>query len=147
MNLVLVRHGETDWVREHRYQGSTDVLLNRNGRNQAKALARYLKKYKPAAVYSSQLTRAKETAKLIASACGKRFQLDSRLNEVSFGEWEGMFHRAILKCSPKKARAWYRGSWSSRPPGGESIQSLGRRVSFFLRDLVKKYEKTDETCV
>lgn len=139
MKLFLVRHGETKWVREGRYQGSTDVPLNSRGAKQAQALARLLKKEAPLAVYSSRLGRARETARYIAKACGKKVLIDRRLNEVSFGDWEGRFHREVGVQFPEAARRWYRGQWSSRPPGGESLRSLGRRVGTFLSDLSKQF--------
>lgn len=135
MKLILVRHGETDWVRQGRYQGSTDVPLNRAGFCQARALARLLKKERPMAVYSSGLTRARETAKLIGKVCRRQVLIDKRLNEVSFGNWEGFLHREICTRFPRAARKWYAGRWSSEPPGGESLMSLGRRISQFLKSI------------
>lgn len=147
MRLILVRHGETDWVSQGRYQGSTDVPLNRRGFLQAEALAAVIKKEGPIAVYTSELTRARETAKLIAKASRRGVIVDGRLNEVSFGRWEGASHEEIRVQFPKASRDWYRARWSSRPPGGESLRSLGRRVSGFLKDLVKKYTDDSKPCV
>ena len=107
MRLILVRHGETDWVREGRYQGSTDVPLNECGIRQAEALATVIKKERPVAIYSSGLTRALETAKLIAKVCRRRVTLDDRLNEVSFGRWEGAKHHEIRVTFPKASHNWY----------------------------------------
>ena len=147
MKLILVRHGETDWVRQHRYQGSTDVPLNSRGIRQARALGRLLKKERPLAVYSSELARARETAKLTAEACRQRVKVDLRLNEVSFGSWEGEFHAEISDRFPKAARNWYRARWASRPPGGESLGSLKRRISAFLKELIRKFGKRDGACI
>ena len=147
MKLILVRHGETEWVKEHRYQGSTDIPLNVWGVRQARALARLLKKERPLAVYSSKLTRARETAKLIANTCGKSIQFDARLNEVSFGVWEGQVHAVVRAQSPKASRDWYRARWSSRPPGGESLHSLRRRIFAFLKELAEQFGNRDGSCV
>ncbi|MBI1978238.1 MAG: alpha-ribazole phosphatase [Candidatus Omnitrophica bacterium] len=147
MKLFLVRHGETKWVKEGRYQGSTDVPLNSGGAKQARALARLLKKEAPLAVYSSRLGRARETARYIAKACGKKVVSDPRLNEVSFGEWEGEFHREIATRFPERARRWYSGKWTSRPPGGESLRSLGKRVGSFLNDFSKRFGTKKGSCV
>ena len=84
MKLILVRHGETEWVRQGKYQGSTDIPLNRRGVLQARAVARALKKERPIVVYSSQLARAYETASLIAQSCGKKVVIDRRLCEGFF---------------------------------------------------------------
>ena len=147
MKLILVRHGETEWVREHRYQGSTDVPLNQCGYRQAQALARFIRKERPAAIYSSKLMRAQETAKFIARACRKKVMSDVRLNEVSFGDWEGESHDGIRIRFPEAAKRWYRAYWSSKPPGGESLRSLNHRISKFLKHLVRRFSKRDETCV
>lgn len=147
MKLILVRHGETEWVRMGKYQGSTDVPLNERGLRQARAVARAVKKEKPIAVYSSELTRAHETAKLIARSCQKGVVVDKRLNEVSFGRWEGEFHKEISSRFPKEAARWYSGRWSSRPPEGESLRSLEQRVSSFLSELLKKHSDKAGSCV
>ena len=147
MKLILVRHGETEWVREGRYQGSTDVPLNQRGVRQARAVARAIKKERPLVVYSSGLARARETAKLIARACRKRIVIDKRLNEVSFGHWEGEPHRDIHIRFRKAARNWYSARWTSRPPGGESLGSLKRRVSAFLDELTNRFLNRTGTCV
>ena len=147
MKLILIRHGETEWVRAGLYQGSTDVPLNRRGLAQARAVASAIKKERPIAVYSSELTRALETAKLIAQVSRKPVVVDERLNEVSFGRWEGKSHRTIGTRFPKAARNWYSARWSSRPPGGESLGSLKKRVSWFLDDFLKQYSNRDGTCV
>ena len=147
IKLILIRHGETEWVRQHRYQGSTDVPLNSRGLRQARALARLLKKERALAVYSSKLTRAWETAKLIANTCGRGVRADSRLNEVSFGIWEGEIHAEIRTKSPKASRDWYRARWSSQPPGGESLRSLKKRISDFLKELIEKFGKRNGSCI
>ena len=147
MKLILIRHGETDWVREGRYQGSTDVPLNRCGRAQARSVARLIKKERPTAVYSSELTRAVETANLIARACRRRVVRDSRLNEVSFGDWEGRSHKEIRAQFPKAVRAWYSARWSSRAPGGETLRSLKQRVTGFLNELCDRFLTRQGTCV
>lgn len=143
----MVRHGETEWVRMGRYQGSTDVPLNRRGISQAHAVAKALKKERPIVVYSSQLVRAYETAKSIAKWCGTEVLVDKRLSEVSFGRWEGKSHETIQTQFPAASRKWYSARWSSRPPGGESLRSLEKRVSSFLKDLKKHHSEEKGACV
>lgn len=93
--LLLARHGETDWNRELRIQGSSDIELNELGREQARALAVELADIELDAIYSSDLSRARETAAAVAAERGLAVQLDSRLRERSFGSWEG-YTRAEL---------------------------------------------------
>ena len=147
MKLILVRHGETEWVRQGKYQGSTDIPLNRRGVLQARAVARALKKERPIVVYSSQLARAYETASLIAQSCGKKVVIDRRLCEVSFGRWEGESHLGIGAKFPKASQKWYSARWTSRPPGGESLRELEKRTSAFLTDLRKRSSGRNGTCV
>ncbi len=147
MRLLLVRHGETDWVRKGLYQGATDVALNRQGLAQARRVARAIQKEKPFAVYCSEMVRAQQTCSFIASACRQKPIIDPRLNEISFGVWEGIPYREIRKRFPKQVHKWYHTSWTSCPSGGESLKSLRKRVSSFLSQVVDKFKHRDGTCV
>src|SRR5262245_17154670 len=91
--MVLVRHGETDWNREERFQGQLDIPLNDVGRSQATRLKQQLSDFDFDAVYSSPLTRALETARMIAG--GVPVQCDMRLTEVHHGSWQGKTKRDI----------------------------------------------------
>jgi probable phosphoglycerate mutase len=88
--LLLARHGETDWNRELRIQGSSDIELNELGRKQARFLAQELTDVDLDAIYSSDLSRASETAAAVAATHALDVTLDSRLRERSFGSWEGL---------------------------------------------------------
>ena len=93
--LLLARHGETDWNRDLRIQGSSDVELNDLGRRQAHSLAQELTDVELDAVYSSDLSRARATATAVAAAHGLPVNLDPRLRERSFGSWEGLTREDI----------------------------------------------------
>jgi len=88
--LLLVRHGETDWNAEGRLQGRTDRPLNDYGRRQARALADELAGEGLEAVYSSDLARARETAEIVAERLGLEVVLDPDLREKDWGNWEGL---------------------------------------------------------
>jgi probable phosphoglycerate mutase len=88
--LLLARHGETDWNRELRIQGSSDIELNELGRAQAHSLAQELEHVDLDAVYASDLSRARATAAAVAASHGLEVRLDPRLRERSFGNWEGL---------------------------------------------------------
>jgi probable phosphoglycerate mutase len=88
--LLLVRHGETDWNAEGRLQGHTDRPLNEHGRRQARALAEKLADQEIAAVYSSNLARALETAEIVAERLGLPVSVDADLREKNWGTWEGL---------------------------------------------------------
>jgi broad specificity phosphatase PhoE len=88
--LLLVRHGETDWNAEGRLQGHTDRPLNDYGRRQARTLADELAGEQIAAVYASDLARARETAEILGSRLGLDVVLDPDLREKDWGSWEGL---------------------------------------------------------
>ena len=88
--ILLARHGETDWNRDRRVQGHTDVPLNDEGRRQAQALSRELDGCRFDAVYSSDLARAIETAEILAEQRGLEVTALPALREKHFGTWEGL---------------------------------------------------------
>lgn len=88
--MLLVRHGETDWNAEGRLQGHTDTPLNDYGRRQARALAERLAGQQFAALYASDLARARETAEILGGVLGLGVELDPGLREKNWGTWEGL---------------------------------------------------------
>jgi broad specificity phosphatase PhoE len=88
--LLLVRHGETDWNAEGRLQGQTDRPLSDFGRRQARQLAEQLENEELAAIYSSDLARARETAEIVGERVGLPVELDPDLREKDWGTWEGL---------------------------------------------------------
>jgi 2,3-bisphosphoglycerate-dependent phosphoglycerate mutase len=88
--LVLVRHGETDWNAKGRLQGHTDRPLNDLGRRQARELADRLAGEDIAAIYASDLVRARETAEIVAARLGLPVAVDADLREKNWGSWEGL---------------------------------------------------------
>jgi broad specificity phosphatase PhoE len=101
--LLLARHGETDWNRELRIQGSSDIELNDLGRRQAQALAQELTDVDLDAIYASDLRRASATAAAVAATHGLEVTFDPRLRERSFGSWEGLT-REDLEAMPDGSR-------------------------------------------
>ncbi len=136
MDLWLVRHGETDWNLEGRYQGQADPPLNARGRLQAELLADELAGKVFAGIYSSDLQRAHMTAKTIAERLGLEVQVEPRLREVNQGAWEGMLTADI--------RSQYAKAWADRqrdpryfqPPGGESQHQVATRLRSAVDDIV-----------
>lgn len=132
LRLFLVRHGETDWNLQMRFQGQTDVELNARGVEQAEAIASRLREEPLRAVYSSDLRRAMQTAQSIARYHGLYPVADADLRELSYGVWEGMSREEILASEWAELFEKYRrDSLRYRPPGAEypeQILERSRRV-------------------
>lgn len=144
--LLLVRHGQTDWNVQRRYQGQTDIPLNENGYRQAALVAEELKEVALAAVYSSALERAYRTAALIAHSHGIQVISDPRLNEIDQGEWEGLRREEIAERYGERLRRWEEDPTSTHPPGGESLNAVRRRVIGCLQEIVLKHPE-DTVCI
>src|SRR4051794_13580768 len=119
-DLLLVRHGETDWNRDHRVQGHTDIPLNAAGLAQARELAESLSDTRLEAVYSSDLARALQTAEAVARVQGLEVTVDPALREKNFGSWEGLTDVQIAQRFPDEAR----GRWGD----GETTEEVAARV-------------------
>jgi len=137
MKLCLVRHGQTEWNLQGRYQGQSDVPLNRDGIAQAHSLARQLQGQTFAAIYSSDLKRAKETALIIADAMHLPVIFEPRLREINQGEWEG---QQVDKIRERYENLWQMRSLDPaglRPPGGETVGELAERIQAALDDIAQ----------
>ncbi|KAF8041249.1 hypothetical protein BT93_B3243 [Corymbia citriodora subsp. variegata] len=140
--VVVVRHGETEWNADGRFQGILDVELNEIGRRQAIALGERLSREgKISAIYSSDLKRAFETANLIATACGGLEVIkDPGLRERNFGQLQGLQPHVAASVCPEA----YRALQSQRtdleiPGGGESIDQLYQRCTTCLQNISMKH--------
>jgi broad specificity phosphatase PhoE len=122
----LVRHGETDWNAEGRWQGQQDSPLNETGREQARLTARKLadKGVAVKTVYTSDLKRASETAEIIAEALGAETVIKETFREVCVGDWEGLHHTEIRQ---QELFADFEAG-ETRAPNGESKREVYDRV-------------------
>jgi broad specificity phosphatase PhoE len=137
--LCLVRHGQTDWNLEGRYQGQSDVPLNEHGWAQANALTRRLQHQEFAAIYASDLLRAKQTAEIIAALHDLPVIVEPRLREINQGDWEGQLVDVI---KDRYATLWEQrlvDPASVRPPGGETVGEVAGRVYAALDDIALRY--------
>ncbi len=143
--LLLIRHGETDWNVEGRYQGQADPPLNARGLAQARALAvRWQREgIRPAAIYASPLQRAWQTAEILAQATGAPLHAEPRLKEIGLGAWEGVLTPEIMRRWPETFRHWEERPWATRPPGGETIAEVQQRVYAAIDEIVARHP--DET--
>jgi broad specificity phosphatase PhoE len=138
--LILVRHGETDWNAQHRWQGHSDTALNEAGREQARRLASELEPVD--ALYSSDLARARETAEIIAERLGLEIRLDPRLRERGFGSWEGRTSEEIEVSFPEEQQRW-RGGIGAGAHDAEQFEAFAARVGSFVDDVVPRHADED----
>lgn len=135
-HLYLVRHGETDWNKDNRCQGCIDIELNEEGVRQAQAVASRLKDERIDIIYSSTLKRAYRTAEIINTSINKEIIKDNSLNEINFGEWEG------LTFDEMKNRADYNyNDWKLKPhlvtfPGDGSLQIVSDRCLGLINEII-----------
>lgn len=137
--LWLVRHGQTDWNLERRYQGHSDTSLNATGLEQARLAAEALAGRPYTAIYSSDLTRARVTAESIGRRLGMEVQIDPRLREVNLGVWEGMVVTDIQAQYPVEWEARQTNRLHGRPPGGESVHDVAARIWPAVDDLAARH--------
>jgi broad specificity phosphatase PhoE len=136
--ILLARHGETDWNREGRFQGHADPLLNETGRAQAAELAAELNDVELAAIYSSPLRRALETAGVVAAEHRLEPIPIEALREVDVGSWQGLTRTEIEAQFPEQFARWldYDQGWQD----GETYEEMGRRAVAALLELAAAHE-------
>jgi broad specificity phosphatase PhoE len=126
--LHLIRHGQTDWNVQGRYQGQADMPLNPTGLSQARALAEDLEGQVFTAIYSSDLQRARQTAQILANRLGLVLRLDVRLREIHQGDWQGLLVSDLAQRYAAEMAARREDPVSARAPGGESVGEVAARV-------------------
>jgi probable phosphoglycerate mutase len=132
--IVFVRHGETPPNREGLLLGRADPPLTDRGRAQAKDLAHVVAAGGAARVLTSPLRRARDTAAPIAAKCGVSAEVDERLVEIDYGDWEG---QPFASLDPEFVGRWRRDP-DLAPPGGESLVTVGMRVAEFCEEWLRE---------
>ncbi|MEN9762011.1 MAG: hypothetical protein RI906_1837 [Pseudomonadota bacterium] len=145
-DVILVRHGVTDWNQARRFQGQIDIPLNESGREQARLTGRRFAESRAAQpvhrVLASDLSRARDTGAAIAHACGLDLQIEPLWRERHYGMFEGQTHDDLQQTA---AQAYQR--WRAREPdfalpgGGESLDVFNARVHRALAALVQEYAR------
>lgn len=136
--LLAIRHGETVWNEEKRYQGHGDSPLTETGRNQVAALGRRMKKIRVDALISSDLGRAQETASIVADYTGHPLELDSRLRERNYGVLEGLTVHEIKARHSKILNQLNSDDPDYIIPEGESHRQQYQRNVEFIEELLTK---------
>jgi broad specificity phosphatase PhoE len=134
--LFLVRHGRTGWNKEQIFRGHKDVPLDEVGREEALLVGERLKGEKIKAVFSSPLSRAKETAQAIAQFRKVEVEVLAGLTDLNFGEWEGMSRKEVQERYPDLY-----GQWQGVPhkvifPGGEGLAAVRSRAMKAVKEII-----------
>lgn len=137
--ILAVRHGETDWNRDTRIQGHTDIALNEHGQWQAQQLAQALRDEPIAAFYASDLSRALVTAQAVARWHNLPVSTHTGLRERCFGRFEGHTWADLETRWPEDALAWRKRVPHFAPPGGESLLQLQARVVAAVSELAARH--------
>lgn len=137
--IYFVRHGETFWNKSGRFQGHSDIALSFEGRIQAEKARDRLATEEFDAVYSSDLSRAKETAEILCQDRKINIQIEQRLRECCFGQWEGKTYQEILDASPDMIQTWHSDPGSFTIPEGEAMDDVKARVKEAVLDICKKH--------
>jgi broad specificity phosphatase PhoE len=135
LRLLVVRHGETDWNRARRYQGWQDTPLSETGRSQAEAVGRLLAGERLAAVWSSPLARARDTASIIAGKQELSVREAPAFKEMHFGDWEGLTTAEVSARYPALYQNWRDTPHLVVVPGGEALSEVQKRVLAGLVEL------------
>ncbi|MDU3113518.1 MAG: histidine phosphatase family protein [Megasphaera sp.] len=140
--IILIRHGETQWNIEGRYQGQEDTHLSERGQLQGRMVADGLKNTPIDVAISSPLERSYMTCSFCASLHGLTVLKDDRLLEINHGDWEGRLADDIKANYPKEFQRWHTAPYTVTMPGkgGESLEDVRRRVRAAFDEYVQKYE-------
>jgi broad specificity phosphatase PhoE len=139
VEILLVRHGETDLNAGEIFRGRLDVDLNEEGMKQAELLGDYLGKEKIDLVYSSPLKRAVKTAAAVARPHNLEVTVAEGLIDIDYGEWQGLPLREIRERYGELYRDWEDTPEQVRIPGGESLEDVRSRALPFLEDAVMRF--------
>lgn len=134
--LILIRHGQTEYNATGRMQGQLDTELSAVGRAQAAEAAEVLRRWPVGTVVSSDLVRAADTARILASSWGVDVTLDARLRETELGQWQAASHAEVDRDYPGQ-RAYWRHDPTWAPPGGETRFDVADRAQAVVRELME----------
>ena len=147
MRFFIIRHGETGWNVQGRFQGSRDTELNERGLGQSRRTADYLEGHKFDAVVSSPLRRALTLGEMIAGNCGIKVEIVPAFTEINHGDWEGCLSSEVRERWPQLLKTWHESPHTVVMPGegGESIRAVQLRAAAAADDLARRY--SGDVCV
>ena len=138
--LILIRHGQTEWNKDGRFQGQSNVALSEEGIRQAEELATHFPVESLAAIYSSDLMRARRTAETIGTHLGCEVQALPELRELNFGDWEGLTYQEITEGWPDALKNFLRHPDILEVPHGETFLQLQERAMKAIQGIVERHE-------
>lgn len=147
MQIVLLRHGATDWNLQGRCQGATDLELNEVGIRQAEEIAASLINEPVRAIYSSHLKRARQTAELISQAHHLPVLIEHDIRELHHGELEGLTFTEIKKSYPGFIQQWRTVPADLQVPGGERLIDVAQRAWDGLNRIVRRHQDSETVVV
>lgn len=136
-SIYLIRHGETEWNIEGRYQGQADPPLNSNGLLQAKDLVNELHDSEIQVLYTSPLLRTRQTANILAAELEIPVIDEPRLMEIHQGDWQTRLRSEIEDLYPELFKEWETNPWETTPPGGENLSQVQTRVNAAVDDILE----------
>jgi len=137
--IILARHGETEWNVAEVFRGRIDVGLNETGIKQAGLLAEYLGALKIEAVYSSPLARALKTAGMVADHHRLEVKIAAGLIDFDYGEWQGLSQQEVKDKYEELYSEWLKNPHQVRMPGGETLEDVRKRAVDVLDTVVAEY--------
>jgi len=140
--IILARHGETEWNVEEVFRGRIDIELNETGIKQAELLAEYLSERQIDAIYSSPLKRAVKTAEIIAGYHKLDVEITPGLIDFDCGEWHGLLHQEVKDKYKELYALWVSHPDKVKLPAGESLNDVRKRAIGVVDNVVAKYEGT-----
>ena len=137
--IILVRHGVCEGNIKGMFRGRTDFPLNKRGFVQAQDLARELKSFPLKYIYTSPLSRAKQTAETVARQCGIEVKVEEQFNNIELGSWEGRFMKEIAEQYPEEWELWVYNPEKLRVKDMETLYDVQKRAKTCLDNLVSRH--------
>ena len=148
--IILVRHGHVDGIMPHRFRGRVDLQLTSIGQEQARRTAMRIESaWRPARIYSSPMSRSIATGRAIGARFSLNVETDAGLNDLDFGNWQGLTPVEARSRWPNEFDTWFRAPHLANIPEGESLQTVLARVTATLRTILSRHpnDVVEQICV
>ena len=137
--VYVVQSGRTVWEDQSRFESAVGSPLTEQGSAAVKSIAKELVKHKINVIYTSKGESERQTADLVAEVLGVKVRTKNNLREIDYGMWQGLTVKEIKRRHPKVYRQWTESPVSVRPPGGESLDEVQKRLRESMREIVKRH--------